>query len=107
MHLSEDRLNISQKHARRALVYADFCHQFGIKRGARRILGDGLLKAWIATGNDEYGGDAERTLKQTVLDAQKDGDFSALADGELETRAAGNHSKARGSRCPFHSRTSH
>lgn len=84
MHLSENRLNVSQKHARRALVYANFCHQRGIKRRARRILGDGLLNAWIAIGNDEYGREAEEILKHIVVEAQNEGDFSTVADSELK-----------------------
>jgi tetratricopeptide (TPR) repeat protein len=83
MQLHENRLNVSQRHARLAMVYADFCDEPAIKRNARRILGDCLFAAWTATGNKQYGNDAERMLKKVAVAAERDGDFTSVAETEL------------------------
>lgn len=90
-HLHANRLNMSQKHARRAMVYADFCHHPWIRRGARKILGESNLRAWRETGDTDYRAEAERLLKEAVRDADRAGDYSGAADTELElaTLAAG------------------
>lgn len=83
-HLQSNHLNLSAEHARRALVHADFCHQTFVRTKARKALGDSLLRAWHETGRRDYAVEAEHTLTEVVREARAEGDFSAVADTELE-----------------------
>jgi len=83
-HLQSNHLNLAAKHARRALVHADFCHQTFIRTKARKALGDSLLRAWHETRRRDYAVEAEHTLMEVMREARAESDFSAVADTELE-----------------------
>jgi CHAT domain-containing protein/tetratricopeptide (TPR) repeat protein len=84
MHLNARQLNLSQKHARRAMVHAELCRNDWIKRISRKVLGESYARAWRETGRGEYATEGERLLNQVSRDASQDANFALVADTELE-----------------------
>ena len=72
MYMHANHLNVAQKYTRRGMVYAEFRHDSRIKKRARKILGDNYLRGWRATRQTEYATEAERLLKQAVVDARQE-----------------------------------
>lgn len=84
LHLHANRLDQSDLHARRALLYAQRSRDSSIENLARTLIGKACLKQWKRARREEHAIEAEGLLQQVLAEANRQHDLATVADTELE-----------------------